>query len=287
MGKLWDILRTFFNEHDVAQQAFSTVLLVASVLVLRVVLRRLVSRANIPSPDLRRRWVVAIRNATLVLLIIGLIIIWATQLRTLAVSLVAFAAVVVLCLKEVIMCVTGSLLKVGSRPFVLGDRIEVGNFRGEVIDQTLLTTTLLEIGPGPSAHQTSGRRVTLPNALFLNTAVINESIAGEYTVHAFVVPVKRADDPVGAEQQLLESAKEIVQPYIEMARKQMARLASVEGVDSPSVDPRVIYTLPDGDRVDLIVRVPVPVDGKRLIQQQIIRRFIEKRYGSKPKDTAA
>ncbi len=122
MPEMLGILRQFFNEHDLAQQGLSTLLLLIALLLLRSLLRRWVTRADIAAPDIRRRWVVAIRNFTLALFVVGMIIIWATQLRTLAVSLVAFAAVVVLSLKEVIMCVTGSLLKAASRSARSGAR---------------------------------------------------------------------------------------------------------------------------------------------------------------------
>ena len=39
-------------------------------------------------------------------------------------------------------------MRATSRSFKLGDRIEIGDYRGDVIDYNLFTTTILETGPG-------------------------------------------------------------------------------------------------------------------------------------------
>ena len=68
---------------------------------------------------------------------------------------------IVLATKEIIMCLSGAIYRASSGTFKVGDRVEIGAFRGDVIDQTLLATTILEIGPGQAIHQHSGRTVTL------------------------------------------------------------------------------------------------------------------------------
>mgnify|MGYP001215256827 CR=1 FL=1 len=62
--------------------------------------------------------------------------------------MVAIAVALVIATKELILCVSGALIKGGARSFNIGDRIQVKEFRGDVIDQNLLTTTILEVGPG-------------------------------------------------------------------------------------------------------------------------------------------
>ena len=78
-------------------------------------------------------------------MLFGLILVWATELQALAISIVAALAAIVLAAKELILCVTGSLFKTTAKAFAVGDRIEVGNFRGTVIDQTLRSTTLAQV----------------------------------------------------------------------------------------------------------------------------------------------
>src|SRR5690606_32112227 len=83
------------------------------------------------------------------------------ELRTVAISIVAIAVAFVVATKELILCITGSILKMASRSFVIGDRIQVKDFRGDVIDQNLLATTILEVGPGKLTHQRTGRMAVI------------------------------------------------------------------------------------------------------------------------------
>ena len=57
----------------------------------------------------------------------------------------------------------------------MGDRIEVGGHRGDVIDIRLFKFTLLEIGNWVHADQSTGRVIHLPNSLILTDVIANYS----------------------------------------------------------------------------------------------------------------
>ena len=76
----WD----WISDRQIPYGAISSVILIVTVLVVKKLLLRAVLRLDSQQPEVRRRWVVNIRNAALVALMIGLIMIWATPLRTLA-----------------------------------------------------------------------------------------------------------------------------------------------------------------------------------------------------------
>jgi small-conductance mechanosensitive channel len=62
------------------------------------------------------------------------------------------------------------------QPYRVGDRIEIGNARGDVIDVSYLDTTLWEFGgPYLSTQHPSGRIIKFPNSLVLNETVYNYS----------------------------------------------------------------------------------------------------------------
>lgn len=247
----------------------STVILLVATLVLRTITTRFIRRA-VPAPELRRKWIVQSRNGFILLLLVGLVMIWGEELRTLALSIVAIAVAFVVATKELILCITGSLLKSGARSFQIGDRIQVKDFRGDVIDQNLLATTILEVGPGRLTHQRTGRMTVIPNALFVSEPVINESYTHEYIIHVFTVPFKREDNWRGAQQALLASANKHCQPYLDKARRHMKRLTEHRGLDVPTVDPRVSIQLPTAGELHLIVRIPARSNERSYIEQTII-----------------
>lgn len=247
----------------------STGILVAGVAALRAITSRFIRR-SITSPELRMKWLVQSRNGLLLLLLLGLVLIWGEELRTLALSLVAIAVAFVVATKELILCVTGSILKTGSRSFNIGDRIQVKDFRGDVIDQNLLATTILEVGPGKTTHQYTGRMAVIPNALFVSEPVINESYTNDYVLHVFTVPFKREDNWQGARQALLDSATKHCKPYLGEVRRYMNRVSENRGLKSPSVDPRVTIQFPTAGEIHLLVRIPAKSAQRSYIEQAIL-----------------
>ncbi|MFB6156825.1 MAG: mechanosensitive ion channel family protein [Haloferacaceae archaeon] len=66
-----------------------------------------------------------------------------------------------------------------SRPYAVGDRVQVGDARGDVISVDFLVTTIWAIdGDLVSTNQPSGRVVTVPNSVVLSSEVTNFGGAG-------------------------------------------------------------------------------------------------------------
>ncbi|MEX1198817.1 MAG: mechanosensitive ion channel domain-containing protein [Pseudohongiellaceae bacterium] len=274
----------FIASNSMWSLLFSTLVLIIIVLILRALASRFIIR-HVESVELRRRWLVQSRNGLVLLLLLGLVLVWGEELRTVALSIVAIAVAFVVATKELILCMTGSILKTASGSFKVGDRIQVRDFRGDVIDQNLLATTILEVGPGRITHQRTGRMTVIPNALFMSEPVINESFTHDYVLHVFTIPFNREDDWQAAQQALLESANRHCQPYLQEVRIYMSQVSIERGLDVPSVDPRVTIQVPVAGEIHLIVRVPAKLGQRGYIEQAILNDvFIDRDY-SKKKDT--
>ncbi|MDO8907865.1 MAG: mechanosensitive ion channel [Pseudohongiella sp.] len=247
----------------------SSVILFMVIIALRALLSRFIRR-SVASNELRRKWMVQSRNGLLLLLMLGLILIWGEELRTLALSIVAIAVAFVVATKELILCVIGTILKTVSNSFDLGDRIQIKDFRGDVIDQNILATTIMEVGPGKITHQRTGRTMVIPNAMFVSEPVINESFTHDYVFHVFTVPFKREDDWHAAQLAFLQSAKRHSASYLEEVRKYMNRISIRRGLEIPSVDPRVTIQVPTAGELHLIIRVPVKSGERGFIEQAIL-----------------
>lgn len=255
--------------------ALHSLILLAVVLALRLILvRAVLSRESLPV-ETRRRWTVNIRNALALVFIIGLIFIWAHQLSTFAVSLVAIAVALVLATKELILCISGTVLRVGVNAYSMGDRISIGGIRGNVVDQSLLATTVLETGPGHVSSQYTGRAVVFPNSLLMSSPLINETYMKEYIVHVMTIPLTSNDDWQMAEKVLLEIARTECGPFIAEARLHMKQLEGKNWLDAPSVEPRVSLHVPEPGRLNLLLRIPTPAHRTSRVEQAILRRFLQ------------
>jgi small-conductance mechanosensitive channel len=257
------------------QNLLSTLALLAALLILRALLLKALRNLETPSAEIRRRWFVQVRNLTLLGFFLGLVVIWAAEIKAVALSLVAVAVAVVITAKELISCLTGSLLRTFGYRINIGDRIEVGGHRGEVIDLNPMTTTILQIGPSHPGQQYTGRSITLPNALFFSSPVVNETYTEKYTFHVVQIPLSLEKDWKGAEKRLLEVANSLCAPYLNEAGSYMEERGKREGLAIPSVEPKVSLSISEPGEVNLMLRMPVPSDGRGRIEQEVIRQFLE------------
>ena len=167
-------------------------------------------------------------------------------------------------MKEMFLCFAGSIYRTFARPFTAGDRIQIGDMRGDVVDVGLMGTQLLEVGPKDYTHQYTGRMISIPNSLILTTNVFNETdhILNEkenYSLLVFKVPIANNKKWERHRDDLLECAKEICDQYISDANYYFTKVSRKRQVDIPWVEPRINVKLEDIDRLNLIVRVTVPV----------------------------
>jgi small-conductance mechanosensitive channel len=271
---------------DSIQKLAGSLLALVLVLAVRFLLARALYR-RVEAPELRRRWLANIRNTLFLLFVLAIVAIWADTIEAFAVSLTVVAVAVVIATKELLMCLLGSIVRAGGDSFTLGDRVEIGTFRGDVVHQNLLTTVLLELASGTASQQHTGRTITLPNSVFLTTAVTKESSATPYSLHVFVVPVRLDDRLEDHVHTLLDAANAACAPFLEDVRRHWTRLASLHEVTGSSPDPHVDINLTYADQVDLSVRIPSPTGRQADLQEAIVTRFLatsgaERRVGEHP-----
>ncbi len=270
MDQLLDIVK----ERDLVRDAIATAALFATVLLLRAAALQLVRRASWASEQTVLRWRVQIRWASLTILALGLVFVWASELRTAALSIVAIAVACVIATKELILCVSGSIMRAAASSFSIGDRIEVGPVRGDVVDMGVLTTTVLEVGPG---HRRTGRVLVFPNAMLVDKPVINETFTHDFVLHVVAVPIGDDRDWKEAEERLLAAAAEVCASILAEAQRSMDETAKQHGLPAVSAEPGVRIQVPEAGKLLLLLRVPTRAREKGYTEQQILRRFLETR----------
>ena len=251
-----------------------SILLLLILLIARTILVRWIKGNQALTIDARRRWIVTTRNSMVLGLFVGLVVIWAHELEAFAVSLVALAATVVLATKELILCWSGAALRVGGGVYGVGDRIQLGTYRGVVLEYDVFATKLLEIGPGQTSHLYTGRTVVFPNSLLFGNPLIKESPSQEYGLYVLSVPLLNTDNWQAAEQALLSAAKAECAPFMDQMGRQMKLLEQRNLLEAPSPEPRITIQLPEAGRIHFVLRFPAPDRGRSRVEQAILRRYL-------------
>ncbi len=263
-------------QSHVLKSILATLVFVAILLGVRFIISRYIRVAAKDWTSRQRlRGLGYLRTGSFVVLMVGLIWVWGEALQGFAVSVFAVALAFVISIKETFMNMNGGFLRWQGHLYEIGDRITVDGVRGDVIDISMLSTTMMEIGKGAANHQMTGRRITIPNQVLLDKPLMNESFLDNYYLNSLIVPLKSEDDWKRHKEVLLQIAKEECAPYIEQARLKVRALERSRSLELPSVEPKVTIHLPAPNRVDLHLRVPCPAHQKERVEQSILSRYLE------------
>ena len=147
---MWNTIQEWLNALPVSEEIIKSALMSVVMIVAVIAGRSILLSAHFRShPDLsienKRRSLVVSRNITILLLLFGLAMIWAAQIQTLALSMFAVAAAIVVATKELIMCLSGSILRSVTKQYSIGDYIEINSLRGRVVDINMLNTLMMQI----------------------------------------------------------------------------------------------------------------------------------------------
>src|SRR5258708_2660906 len=102
-----DLLKTW----EIENQATTTIALIVLFFVFRWASIVAIRRWNAPSPEEKRRWIIQVKNLSVVILVAGMFGIWASELRAFAISFALVASAIAIATKDVILCFLGGVYK--------------------------------------------------------------------------------------------------------------------------------------------------------------------------------
>ena len=97
------------------------------------------------------------------------------HLGRLSFAIGVIGAGVAVALQDVLASLAGAFTIGFSKLYMAGDRVQIGDTRGDVIDIGLLRTTLMETGNWVSKDRYNGRIVRVPNSAVLKGPIFNYS----------------------------------------------------------------------------------------------------------------
>jgi small-conductance mechanosensitive channel len=182
-----------------------TVAVVLLLIVLRAI-AGLIIRRQVRDARQRYSWGKGVSYATA---FVGLFVvgrIWFVGFRSVATFLGIVAAGLVIALKEPVANMAGWFFLLWRRPFVIGDRIQIGDHAGDVIDRRLFQFSILEIGNWIDADQSTGRIIHVPNGRLFQDPLANFTRAFPYLWNEVSVVVTFESDWREAKRVLLDIA---------------------------------------------------------------------------------
>ena len=114
---------------------------------------------------------------------------YAGSLTGLGVGLGLFSAALGWALQSPITGIAAWVMIVTRRPFELGDRVIIGDVRGDVYDITLTHVYIKEVGGIVGGEENSGRITMVPNATLFQKNIINYTLKDQYVLDQVTAPI--------------------------------------------------------------------------------------------------
>ncbi|HHS12583.1 MAG TPA: mechanosensitive ion channel family protein [bacterium] len=276
--RIWDIANWFaYFNNPILQNIFESAVALGIVYLILFFLRRFINSLQV---DIQKRHQYRKRvtyTATGIYLII-LIFIWAGSTTQWATVLSVMGAGVALALHEVLLNMAGWLYIMIRRPYRTGDRIELGDVRGDVIDVRLFQTTLLEIGNWVDGDQSTGRVVHLPHGQIFRRALYNYTMGFEYIWNEMSVIVTFESSWEKAREILLVCGEEASREVQEKVQSQIDRMSREYLIYYRKFTP-IVYTSIQDSGVKLTLRYLTDARKRRstenIISGKVIKAFKE------------
>ncbi len=178
---------------------------------------------------------------------------WFAGLRDITTFLGLVSAGLAIALRDLIVNLAGFAFILWRRPFEVGDRIQIGNVAGDVIDQRIFQFSLLEIGNWVDADQSTGRLMNVPNGRVLSEPLANYTKGFRYIWNEIPVLVTFESDWRKAKKILFEIATRHAASMSAEAERQVREAAQKFMIYYKKLTP-MVYTNVLDSGVQLTIR---------------------------------
>ena len=264
-----------------------TIALIVFVVLLRWILRalaRVLVRGNTQLWRARFWTHQAISVLCALVLALGVVSIWFNDPGRLATVAGLVTAGIAVALQKVITAIAGYFVILRGNTFSIGDRIVMGDVRGDVVALGFMQTMVMEMGQPPPvqsaspamwvhSRQFTGRIVTISNSEIFEKPVYNYTREFPYIWDEIHIPVSSQADRVEAESILFGAANKHALNQEKIGPEAVRRLQEKYQVDPIDLDPTVYYCLTD-NWLELTLRFIAPDHGVRRMKDAMSREII-------------
>lgn len=245
----------------------STVSILLILIITRSVILRVVKGRT---EDVRTRYAWR-KGATYGAFIMAILLLgrfWFSGFDSFTTYLGLLSAGVAIALKDPLANLAGWLFLIWRRPFTVGDRIEIGGSRGDVIDIRIFQFALMEIGNWVDADQSTGRVIRIPNSKLFTATLANYSKGFAYIWNEIPVLVTFESNWQSAKV-ILQSIATAHTAHLSKAATRQVRQASEQFMIFYNKLTPIVYTSVRDSGVLLTIRYLCEPRQRRTSEEQI------------------
>jgi small-conductance mechanosensitive channel len=207
-------------------------------------------------------------------ILLFLTILFEDRLGRLSFTLGVAGAGVAIALQDVLASIAGAFSIGFSKLYAVGDRVQIGDTRGDVIDIGLLRTTLMETRNWVRRDLYNGRIVRIPNSTVLKGSVFNYSQGFQFIWDEIKVLFTATSDCLLAKEVLLRVAREAVGEYFVEAQASWKVVSDNIESANPPLEPTVSLAV-DAGSLEFSVSYVVDYTKRTTMQDRLFTKIVQ------------
>jgi small-conductance mechanosensitive channel len=215
-----------------------------------------------------------VRNSIFLVGSAVVLLIWLGAGSDLTVAMGILGAGIAFASQEVIGSFAGYVNIVTGNLFRIGERVRIGNVTGDVLDVSILRTTVMEIGEWVQADQYTGRLVTVANRVVFSDPVFNYTQHWPYLWDEITIPITYNSDWRRAGDLMVEHGREYTAHLQAQAEAQLRSLRNTYPVHKATVEPTLYLVMTD-NWIELTLRYVVEAQARRQVKAQLHRELLQ------------
>jgi hypothetical protein len=236
------------------------------------------TKRRIAEPTRRQAMHSTLRNVFAIAGFVIIVLIWLPTGNNLATALGILGAGLVIASQQLIGSLAAGLNIGFGTIYRIGDRVRVGDVVGDVMDISLLRTTVMEVGEWVKADQYTGRVVTVANQAVWSYPVYNYTQHWGYLWDEITLPITYESDWQRAAELMLEHGQTYTAELQADAEAKLSRMIDRYPLKDTKVEPTLYLAMTD-NWIEVTLRFLVDAQERRRVKDHLYRELLQNFQG--------
>ena len=272
MNDIWKTILDWFNEPFVRRIAY-IILGLVFIFFANFFVKKWLNR-SITNTDNKYKARKTVNFFAYFLFMLIILIVFNDKIKNIGVVLGVFAAGIAFALQEVIMSFAGWLNIIITGKISVGQRIKVGEIKGDVIDIGIMSTTFMEVGEWVNGDLYNGCISSMTNSFVFKENIHNYSAEFPFLWDEINVPIRINSDYKSARNIFIKVLDEVCGDFSKQSQLKWKKMSNKFRVEEAQVLPMVTLVFNE-NWITFTLRYVVDYKKRRGTKDIIFSRILD------------
>lgn len=208
------------------------------------------------------------------ILVIIVFTVYRDSIGSFGITLGLASAGIAFALQELIVSIAGWIFIMFSHTIKIGQRVKIGELKGDIIDISVLKTSIMEMGDWIDGDAYNGRITTISNSFVFKEPIQNYSSDYPFLWDEIKVPIRLESDYELARKVFVKVANEVCGDFAKQSQQIWNQMQNKYRIEKAEVNP-IISLKFDENWITFTIRYIVDYKRRRVTKDQIYTRLLQ------------